>query len=109
MLLRDGLGGFRHWILGGVSFDLPLLGMHLGVITAGLGSLFRSEGKSPSEEAGPSEGGGVYAGANSSMASLSTVPSNSTVDEYFDRRPQRNFTIVQSKQGMSYNNIATKR
>lgn len=101
VLLRDEQGGFRHRILGVVAFDSPFLGMHPGVISAGLGSLFRSEGKSPSEEGGPSEGGGVYAGANSSMASLSTVPSNSTVDEYFDRRPQRNFTIVQSKQGMS--------
>ena len=57
VLLRDGLGGFRHWILGGVSFDLPLLGTHPGVITAGLVSLFRSEGKSLSEEGGSTKGG----------------------------------------------------
>ena len=52
---------------------------------------------------------GVYAGANSSMASLFTVHSNSTVNEFFDGRPQRNPTIVQSKQGMSNNNIPTRR
>lgn len=55
-MLRDELGGFRHWTPGGVSFDLSLLGMHPGVITARLVSLFRSEGKSPSEEGGSSEG-----------------------------------------------------
>ena len=32
--------------------------MHPGVISAGLGSLFRPEGKSLSEEGGSSEGGG---------------------------------------------------
>ncbi|CUS11122.1 unnamed protein product, partial [Tuber aestivum] len=98
VLLRDERGGLRHRILGVVTFDSPFLGMHPGVISAGLGSLFRSEGKSPSEEGGSGEGGGVYAGENSSLASLSTVPSGSSVDEFFDKRPQRNFTVVQSKQ-----------
>ncbi|CAZ86613.1 unnamed protein product [Tuber melanosporum] len=98
VLLRDERGGFKHRILGVVTFDSPFLGMHPGVISAGLGSLFRSEGKSPPEESGSGEGGGVYAGENSSMASLSTVHSGSTVDEFFDKRPERNFTIVQSKQ-----------
>jgi len=101
VLLRNERQGFRHRILGAVSFDSPFLGMHPGVISAGLGSIFRSEGKSPSEEDGSAEDGGVYAGENSSMASLSTVHSGSTVDEFFDRRPERNFTVVQSKQGMS--------
>jgi len=61
---------------------------------------FSSEGKSPSEEDGSAAGGGVYSGENSSMAPPSTVHSGSTVDESFDRRPERNFTIVESKQGM---------
>jgi len=42
----------------------------------------------------------VYAGQNSSMASLLAVHSGSMVDEFFDREPERSFTIVQSKQGM---------
>jgi len=99
VLLRNERRGFRHRILGVVSFDSPFIGMHPGVISAGLGSLFRSEGKSPVEEDGSGSAGGVYAGENSSMASLSTVHSGSTADEFFDRRPERNFTIVQSKQG----------
>ncbi|PWW74894.1 hypothetical protein C7212DRAFT_203389, partial [Tuber magnatum] len=98
VLLRNERGGFRHRILGVVTFDSPFLGMHPGVISAGLGSLFRSEGKSAQEGGGSAEGEGVYAGANSSTASLSTAHSGSSVDEFFDMRPQRNFTIVQSKQ-----------
>ncbi|RPA92383.1 hypothetical protein L873DRAFT_1794290 [Choiromyces venosus 120613-1] len=98
VLLRDERGGLRHRILGAVAFDSPFLGMHPGVISAGLGSLFRSEGKSTSEEGGGGEGSGVYAGENPSMASLSTVHSGGTVDEFFDKRPERNFTVLKSKQ-----------
>lgn len=42
----------------------------------------------------------MYAGEISSMVSLSMLHSGSMVDEFFDRRPERNFTIVRSKQGM---------
>jgi len=56
--LRNERRGFRHRILGVVSFDSPFLGMHPGVISAGLGSLFRLEGQSPSEEDGSAAGGG---------------------------------------------------
>jgi hypothetical protein len=33
---------FRHRILGIVNFDVPFLGMHPGIIKAGLGSIFKS-------------------------------------------------------------------
>jgi hypothetical protein len=33
---------FRHRIIGIVNFDVPFLGMHPGIIKAGLGSLFNS-------------------------------------------------------------------
>jgi len=92
VLLRNERRGFGHRILGVVSFDSPFLGMHPGVISVGLGSFFRSDCSAA--------GGGVYAGENSSMASLLTVHSGSMVDEFFDREPERNFTIVQSEQGM---------
>ena len=38
---------FRHRILGTVNFDTPFLGMHPGVITSGLGSLFRPAPETP--------------------------------------------------------------
>jgi len=49
---------------------------------------------------GSAGGEGVYAGELLGIALLSAVHSGSTVDEFFDRRPDRNFTIVQSTQGM---------
>lgn len=38
---------FQHRILGTISMDTPFLGMHPGVVAAGLGSLFRPEPKPP--------------------------------------------------------------
>jgi len=58
VLLRNERRGFRHRILGVDYFNSPLLGMHPGVTSAGLGNLFRSEGKSPSEEDSSAAGGG---------------------------------------------------
>lgn len=48
VFLRNKRREFRHRILGVVSFDSPLLEMHPGVISAGLGSSFRAGGQSPS-------------------------------------------------------------
>jgi len=56
VLVRNERRGFRHRILGVDYCDSPLLGMHPGVTSAGLGNLFRSEGKSLSEEDGSAEG-----------------------------------------------------
>ncbi|KAF1834777.1 hypothetical protein BDW02DRAFT_549703 [Decorospora gaudefroyi] len=51
ILLGHSMGGllaadialvFRHRIIGIVNFDVPFLGMHPGIIKAGLGSLFNS-------------------------------------------------------------------
>ena len=42
----------------------------------------------------------MYAGKISSMTSLSALHSGSMADEFFNRIPEQNFTIVQSKQGM---------
>jgi len=57
-------GGVRHRILGLIRFDSLVLGMQPGVISTRLGSLFRSEGESPSAEGGLSEGEGVCSGVN---------------------------------------------
>ena len=48
---------FRHRILGTVNFDTPFLGMHPGVITSGIGSLFRPPPKSPRLDPQSSEKG----------------------------------------------------
>ena len=36
---------FRHRIIGIVNFDVPFLGMHPGIIKAGLGSIFSAPPK----------------------------------------------------------------
>lgn len=43
---------FKHRIIGIVNFDVPLLGLHPGVVSAGLGSLFRPKAKSPNPQTG---------------------------------------------------------
>ena len=48
---------FVHRILGTINFDVPFLGIHPGIIKAGLSSLFRSE-KSPPRNASTAEGNG---------------------------------------------------
>lgn len=48
---------FQHRILGHLAFDTPFLGMHPGVVTTGIASLFRSAPgppEAPSFESGPS-------------------------------------------------------
>ncbi|KAK4203643.1 hypothetical protein QBC40DRAFT_274154 [Triangularia verruculosa] len=37
----DGGPPFRHRILGGISLDAPLLGLHPGIVVSGIASLFR--------------------------------------------------------------------
>ncbi|KAB2569755.1 hypothetical protein DBV05_g11576 [Lasiodiplodia theobromae] len=47
---------FRHRILGIINFDVPFLGMHPGIISAGLSSIFRpAEDKSPEHSPQPAE------------------------------------------------------
>lgn len=42
-----GSSPLKHRILGTISFDTPFLGMHPGIIKAGLGSFFRSDSSPP--------------------------------------------------------------
>jgi hypothetical protein len=42
LLAADIALAFRHRIIGVVNFDVPFLGMHPGIIKAGLGSIFNS-------------------------------------------------------------------
>ncbi|KAI5796874.1 hypothetical protein FPQ18DRAFT_232423, partial [Pyronema domesticum] len=65
----------RHpQILGVVAFDTPFLGMHPGIIGAGIASLFRPAVSPPTEEVAKED-----------------------LDPLFAQRPQRNFTVVASK------------
>lgn len=41
---------FKHRILGTINFDVPFLGMHPGVVSSGLASIFMPAGKAPSDE-----------------------------------------------------------
>ncbi|CUS14555.1 unnamed protein product, partial [Tuber aestivum] len=97
--------GFRHRIFGVVKPDSPFLGMHLGGISGGLGSLFRLQGKGPSWEGGSHEGEGVYGGINLMVAQLSTLQHILSLawtggGGVFQKRRQRNLVVVQSKQGI---------
>ncbi|KAI5776290.1 hypothetical protein EDC01DRAFT_715140 [Geopyxis carbonaria] len=75
ILLPSPYGGRRHkGILGQIAFDTPFLGMHPGVISAGLGSLFRP---APSPSPQPAD--------------------DAAVDEFFGAKPQRNFTVAPPK------------
>ncbi|KAF8544537.1 hypothetical protein BDD12DRAFT_815620 [Trichophaea hybrida] len=68
----------RHpGIVGIIAFDTPFLGMHPGIISSGIASLFRPA-PSPSSAAEESN-------------------SESQLDPFFAQRPRKNFTVVQSK------------
>lgn len=71
-----GWQAFEHRILGTVNFDTPFLGMHPGVISSGLASLFRSP---DSPEVKPQKDGGSSGVVSPSSASLQS-PSTATLE-----------------------------
>jgi len=97
VLLRNQRRGFRRRILGVDYCDSPLLGMHSHLLVWGV-CLGQKERVLLRRMVPPQVG--LYAGENSSTASLLTVYSGGTVGRFFDIRPGQNFTIVQSKQGI---------
>ena len=60
---------FRHRILGVLAFDVPFLGMHPGVISTGIASLFQSKSEKPGED-GHAKPNDTVSAATSSTASL---------------------------------------
>ena len=84
---------FQHKILGTVNFDTPFLGMHPGIVFAGIGSLFRSapEPPRPSQHASQADGepGQPLAPNTSASQSLLSLPerSQSTCAEHPDGAP----------------------
>lgn len=72
----------QHRILGVVGFDTPFLGMHPGVISAGIGSLFRSAPEVP--ETMNSEQNGLSTATSNSPSLLSLA--DSTVSDPFNAK-----------------------
>jgi hypothetical protein len=70
----------HHRILGIIGLDTPFLGMHPGVISTGIGSLFRPAPEMP--ETRNLEENGLLPVASTSASQLS--PSDSTVSDPFD-------------------------
>ncbi|KAJ9207362.1 hypothetical protein DTO164E3_636 [Paecilomyces variotii] len=77
---------FQHRILGVVNFDVPFLGMHPGVVSAGLGSLFRPKAKSPDSQSGNNNN--TTEGITDTLAATSLQGSSSSssipIDSNFD-------------------------
>ncbi|PVH96765.1 hypothetical protein DM02DRAFT_534573 [Periconia macrospinosa] len=76
ILLSHSMGGliaaevallFRHRIIGTIEFDVPFLGMHPGIVKAGLGSIFKPW---PLPEEGTLEQGNSTGGKPSRMNTL---------------------------------------
>jgi hypothetical protein len=68
---------FHHRILGTVNFDTPFLGIHPGVISSGIGSLFRPAPESPGTKGSQSSVGIVHDSEASASAKIRGV----SVDE----------------------------
>ncbi|KAG8158837.1 hypothetical protein KVR01_011280 [Diaporthe batatas] len=68
---------FKHRILGTISLDAPLLGLHPGIITSGIASLFRKAPDPPGREQELSQGLASQ-NASGSMLSLQQTPSLSS-------------------------------
>ncbi|KAK5946934.1 hypothetical protein PMZ80_001079 [Knufia obscura] len=66
---------FQHRILGHIAYDTPFLGMHPGVVTTGIASLFKSAPDPPQE---PSYG------QSSDTAPLSADPFAQPTDPYYN-------------------------
>ena len=66
---------FQHRILGHIAYDTPFLGMHPGVVSTGIASLFRSAPDMPQEPAQTSP---------SDAAPLSADPFSEPTDPYYN-------------------------
>ena len=65
---------FQHEIIGTINFDTPFLGMHPGIVFAGIGSLFRPAPELPkAKQAGIAENSGSQPLSPSSVAAQSPV------------------------------------
>jgi pimeloyl-ACP methyl ester carboxylesterase len=77
-LEKDPMRQFKHRILGQIAFDTPFLGMHPGVVSTGIASLFRSPPDVPNQseaEASPSDNASTHT-AISDLSELSPSDPN---------------------------------
>lgn len=86
---------FRHRILGVINFDVPFLGMHPGVISSGIASIFASAPDPP--------GGGKPAENESGLTSPSTSTVNSQSTTQSSGRPSRQNTLFNAPLDPNYN------
>lgn len=68
--LADDGRSLQHKILGTINFDVPFLGMHPGVIKAGLSSLFAPSPEAPKEDA---DNGQIYLNSPNQSESSTSV------------------------------------
>lgn len=86
---------FQHRILGHIAFDTPFLGMHPGVISTGIASLFRSAPEPPTSPLRDSEGNTAALSVNP----FEDVPSDPNYNPAFPndvKLPVRNSKVDQA-------------
>jgi hypothetical protein len=85
---------FQHRILGTINFDTPFLGMHPGVVIAGLGSIFRPKDKDPPgviQRQVSSDGANIQSANSQASASVSSFAPSTADSESFS-----NLSLIQS-------------
>lgn len=95
----------RHRIVGGINFDVPFLGLHPGVISSGLSSLFRGKDEDEKgKEAGKENSSGMTS-PNASNAALTSpsVSTLSTESSFSDQAPPRTSTMFSPPTDPHYN------
>ncbi|KPI35005.1 uncharacterized protein AB675_11951 [Cyphellophora attinorum] len=78
--LKAGARESRHRILGLIAFDTPFLGMHPGVVSTGIASLFRSAPEPSSQDTTPAMSPLAPTSTNNSMSGLSDFSAVSPSD-----------------------------
>ncbi|KAM0813554.1 putative DUF676 domain-containing protein [Seiridium cardinale] len=89
---RHDVRFFQHRILGTVNLDAPLLGLHPGIVTSGLASLFRKKTEPPKSFEDPDRGDnntssrvpGLPAGQSPPAYPMFAPPPRATMDPNFD-------------------------
>lgn len=95
----------RHRIVGGINFDVPFLGLHPGVISSGLSSLFRGKDEDEKgKEAGKENSTGTTSPDASTAALTSpSVSTLSTESSFSDQAPSRTNTMFSPPTDPHYN------
>ncbi|KAF1816695.1 hypothetical protein P152DRAFT_133905 [Eremomyces bilateralis CBS 781.70] len=92
----------QHRILGNINFDVPFLGMHPGVISAGLGSLFRPKYEKPAGSLSPEPTSAQDTPSLSSFSSETTADTITTASSH-PTRTNTNFSTASSQSDPNFN------